>query len=41
MVEDIYIKGVTVRFGFDVSELRKLKCLSRAKQRERPVECTI
>ena len=31
----IYIKGVTVRFGFDVLELRTLYGLSRTKQRER------
>ena len=31
----IYIKGVTVRFGFDVSESRKFDCLSKTKQRER------
>ena len=31
----IYIKGVTVRFGFDVLELRNFECLSKTKQRER------
>ena len=37
---DIYIKGVTVRFGFDVLELRNfLNSLSKTKQRGRPVRC--
>ena len=31
----IYIKGVTVRFGFDVLELRTLYGLSKTKQRKR------
>ena len=31
-------KGVTVRFGFDELESRKFKCLSRTKQRGRPME---
>lgn len=37
----LYIKGVTVRFGFDVLELRKLYGLSRTKQRERPMGCIV
>ena len=32
-------KGVFVRFGFDVLELRKLYGMSRTKQPERPVRC--
>ena len=35
----IHKKGVTVRFGFDVLELRNLYGLSKAKQRERPMGC--
>ena len=34
-------KGVTVRFGFDVSESRKFNCLSKTKQRERLMGCII
>ena len=37
----IYIKGVTVRFGFDLLELRKLYGLSKTKQRERLMGCII
>lgn len=32
----IYIKGVTVRFGFDVLELRKFKLLVRNKATDTP-----
>ena len=33
----IHIKGVPLRFGFDLLELRKLYGLSKTKQRERPL----
>ena len=38
-VTHIYIKGVTERFGFDVSELRNFNYLSKTKQRERLMGC--
>ena len=34
-------KGVTVRFGFDLLELRKLYGLSKTKQRERLMGCIV
>ena len=37
----IYIKGVTVRFGFDVLELRKFKLLVKNKATGTPLGCII
>lgn len=38
---DIYIIRRTVRFGFDLLELRKLYGLSKTKQRERLMGCIV
>ena len=37
----IYIKGVTVRFGFDVLELRKFKLLVKNKATGTPLGCIV